>query len=167
MSTKKNKTLIRQFFDALNRRDMSAFALFTPDAVHHNPFPGTPPGREGNKQGILILLAGFPDWHTTIDDLVAEGDKVVVRMTQQGTHQGALFGILPTGKRVTAEGVAIFRMRHGQIVEEWLVTDQLRLLQELGVVQKGAWTAEVSPSREESSGEYSGPKNSALPQVWC
>ncbi|HLV97237.1 MAG TPA: nuclear transport factor 2 family protein [Ktedonobacterales bacterium] len=86
MSTEENKTLIRQFFAALNRRDMTAFELFAPQAVHHHPFPGTPPGREGNKQGILILLAAFPDWHTTIEDLVAEGEKVVVRMTQQGTR---------------------------------------------------------------------------------
>lgn len=148
MSTEENKTLIRQFFAALNRCDMTAFELFAPQAVHHHPFPRTPLGREGNKQGILILLAAFPDWHTTIEDLVAEGEKVVVRMTPQGTHQGTLFGMLPTGKRVTAEGIAIFRMNHGQIVEEWLITDQLHLLQELGVVQKGAWTTESPQSGE-------------------
>ena len=149
MSTEENKALIRQFFDALNRRDMSAFELFALHAVHHNPFPGTPPGREGNKQGILILLGAFPDWHTTIDDLVAEGDKIVTRMTQQGTHLGTLFGILPTGRHVTAAGIAMFRLENGQIVEEWLLTDQLRLLQQLGVIQTGAWAAALPQSGAE------------------
>src|SRR6516164_1886274 len=99
MSTEENKRLIRQFFEGVNARDMTVFELFAPDAVHHNPFPGTPAGREGNKQGMLLLFAAFPDWHTTIEDLIAEGDKVVVRMTQRGTHQGTLFGIAATGKQ--------------------------------------------------------------------
>jgi steroid delta-isomerase-like uncharacterized protein len=128
MSSEENKRLIRHFFEGVNARDMTAFELFASDAVHHNPFPGTTPGREGNKQGMMLLFAAFPDWQTTIEDLIAEGDKVVVRMTQQGT----LFGIPPTGKHVTVAGIAVFRLKERQIVEEWLITDQLGVMQQLG-----------------------------------
>ena len=118
MSPEENKRLIRHFFEGVNARDMTAFELFAPDAVHHHPFPGTPPGREGNQQGMLLLFAAFPDWQTTIEDLIAEGDKVVVRITQRGTHQGTLFGFPASGKQVTAGGIALFSQRNGQIVEE-------------------------------------------------
>ena len=137
MSTEENKRLIRQFFEGVNARDMTVFELFAPDAVHHNPFPGTPPGREGNKQGMLLLFAAFPDWHTTIEDLIAEEDKVVVRMTQHGTHQGTIFGLAATGKQVSVAGIAIFRLRNSQIVEEWLITDQLSVMQQLGASEEG------------------------------
>ena len=137
MSAQENKRLIRHFFEGVNSRDMTAFEVFAPDALHHHPFPGTPPGREGNKQGMLILFAAFPDWQTTIEDLIAEGDKVVVRMTQRGTHQGTFFGLVATGQQVSVAGIAIFRLRHGQIVEEWLLTDQFKAMQQLGV--KEGW----------------------------
>jgi steroid delta-isomerase-like uncharacterized protein len=132
MSSEENKRLIRYFFEGVNARDMTAFELFVPDAIHHNPFPGTPPGREGNMQGMLLLFEAFPDWQTTIEDLIAEGDKVVVRMTQRGTHQGTFFGLAATGKQVSVAGIAIFRLRNGQIVEEWLITDQLNAIQHIG-----------------------------------
>ena len=135
MSAGENKRLIRHLFDALNARDLGAFEVFAPDAIHHNPFPGTAPGREGNKQGMLLLLAAFPDWQTTIEDLIAEGDKVVVRMTQRGTHQGRLFGIAPSGKHVTVAGIAVFRLKKWQIVEEWLITDQLSVMQQIGIIE--------------------------------
>ena len=137
MSAEENKRLIRHLFDALNARDLGAFEVFAPDAIHHNPFPGTAPGREGNKQGMLLLLAAFPDWQTTIEDLIAEGDKVVVRMTQRGTHQGTFSALAATGKQVTVPGIAIFRLCDGQIVEEWLVTDQLGAMQQLGAREGG------------------------------
>jgi predicted ester cyclase len=131
MSAEENKRLIRYFFEGVNAQDMTAFELFAPDAIHHNPFPGTPAGREGNKQGMLLLFAAFPDWQTAIEDLIAEGDKVVVRMTQRGTF----FGIPPAGKQATVAGIAIFRLKERQIVEEWLITDQLGVLQQLGVIE--------------------------------
>ncbi len=140
MSAEENKRLIRDFFAGVNARDMGAFEAFAPDAVHHNPFPGTPAGREGNKQGMLLLFAAFPDWQTTIEDLIAEGDKVVVRMTQRGIHQGPFFGLAATGKQVTVAGIAIFRLRNGQIVEEWLITDQLSAIQHIGGREGGRQT---------------------------
>ena len=136
MSLEENKHVIRHFFEGVNARDMTVFEVFASDAIHHNPFPGTPPGREGNKQGMLILFAAFPDWQTTIEDLIAEGDKVVVRMTQRGTHQGPYFGLAATDKQVAVAGIAIFRLRDGQIVEEWLVTDELGAMQQLGAVDR-------------------------------
>jgi steroid delta-isomerase-like uncharacterized protein len=136
MSSEENKRLIRHFFAGVNARDMEAFEVFAPDAVHHNPFPGTPAGREGNKQRMLLLFAAFPDWQTTIEDLIAEGDKVVVRMTQRGTHRGTFFGLAATGKQVTVAGIAIFRLRNGQIVEEWLITDQLSAMQHIGGIDR-------------------------------
>ena len=132
MSAEENRRLIRHFFEGVNARDMTTFEIFARDAIHHNPFPGTQPGREGNKQGMMLLFAAFPDWQTTIEDLIAEGDKVVVRMTQRGTHQGPFFGLAATDKQVTVAGIAIFRLRDGQIVEERLSTDQLSAMQQLG-----------------------------------
>ena len=140
MSLKENKRLIRHFFEGVNARDMGAFEIFALDAVHHNPFPGTPPGREGNKQGMLLLFAAFPDWQTTIEDLIAEADKVVVRMMQHGTHQGTFFGLAATGKQVSVAGIAIFRLCDGQIVEEWLITDQLDALRHIGGTEGGSQT---------------------------
>jgi predicted ester cyclase len=71
-----------------------------------------------------------------MEDLIAEGDKVVVLMTQRGTHQGTFFGLVATGKQVTGAGIAIFRLRDVQIVEKWLLTDQLNAMHQLGAKER-------------------------------
>lgn len=93
-----------------------------------------PAGREGFKQFVLMYRSAFPDMHITIEDQIAEGDKVVSRWTARGTHQGELMGIPPTGKQATVTGINIERFANGKFVEEWSNFDALGLLQQLGVV---------------------------------
>jgi predicted ester cyclase len=80
------------------------------------------------------LLAAFPDLHVQLDDMVADGDKLVSRYTVHGTHDGELMGIPPTGKQVSIGGIAIDRFEDGQSVEHWEVFDQMGMMQQLGVI---------------------------------
>lgn len=80
------------------------------------------------------LRTGFPDIHWTIDDLIAEGDKVVVRSTWHGTHDGTFRNFAPTGKKITDHGISIYQIRGNKITQSWLETDRLGFLQQLGVI---------------------------------
>lgn len=136
MSTEGNKELVRRYFAAIDeRRDPAVVDEFlSPDFVSHNPSPGFGPDREGQKGAFAHFLAATPDGYHVIDDLVAEGDKVVTRLTAHGTQSGALFGIPPTGRRVTMTGIVIHRVVAGKIVEHWHEIDMLSALQQLGVI---------------------------------
>lgn len=83
---------------------------------------------------VIPFLVAFPDWHGTVDDVIAEGDTVVNRWTGHGAHQSDLMGIPATGKPVTLQGITIFRIAGDKIVEEWTQADQLGLMQQLGVI---------------------------------
>jgi steroid delta-isomerase-like uncharacterized protein len=134
MSTEENKALIRRGYDALNERNWAAFdALCAPDIVFHNAST-TIRGLEPYKQFISMYFTAFPDLHLTIEDIIAEGDNVVVRQTFQGTHKGDLMGIAPTGKQATATGISIFRVTNGKAVEQRANYDDLGLMQQLGVI---------------------------------
>jgi steroid delta-isomerase-like uncharacterized protein len=89
-------------------------------------------GPEDARKSIAALRAAFPDIHFDLEDVLAEGDKVVIRWTCTGTHRGEFRGIAPTGKRVSFPGMNIYRLRDGKIVERWGVEDGLSLLQQLG-----------------------------------
>lgn len=95
---------------------------------------GQPIGREGFRQFVTAVRAAFPDIHFTVEDSLAEGDKVAIRYTGRGTHQGAFAGIPATGKSVQFSGIDIFRIANGQMAEEWLMYDQLGLLQQIGAI---------------------------------
>jgi predicted ester cyclase len=86
------------------------------------------------RQMNVGFLSAFPDWITRIDDLFAEGDRIVNRWSGQGTHTAPLMGIPPTGRHVTLEGITIFRVENGKVAEEWSQADQLGLMRQLGVV---------------------------------
>ena len=92
------------------------------------------PGLEGFKQLVQMYRSAFPDAQVTIEDEIAEGDKVVTRWTGRGTHQGEFMGIQPTGKQATVTGISIDRISGGKIVESWTSSDTLGLLQQLGAV---------------------------------
>ena len=103
------------------------------DFVSHSAPPGLDPGIEGVKQMVRIFQIAFPDMGGAVEDVVAEGDKVVVRFSGTGTHQGEFFGIPPTGKPIKSTGINIFRIEDGKIVEHWNNADDLGVMQQLGV----------------------------------
>lgn len=136
MSAEENKALVRRFYEEVfNQKKTAAIGeLFDPNMVDHALPPGLPSGIEGAKQVWRMYLAAFPDLHFTVEDIIAEGDKVVARLTAQGTQQGALMGIPPTGLHVSIRGIDILRIAGGKIVEIWANFDMLDMLQQLGVV---------------------------------
>lgn len=95
---------------------------------------GQPIGREGFRQFVTAVRTAFPDIHFTVEDSLAEGNKVAIRYTGRGTHQGAFAGIPATGKPVQFSGIDIFYIANGQMAEEWLMYDQLGLLQQIGAM---------------------------------
>ena len=120
MSTAENKALMRRVFDeALNAGHLSLLEqLFASDFVD-NATPEQLPGPQGVRDYFQAVRVGFPDMRVTIDDLLAEGDKVIVRTTWRGTHLGTYEGIAPTGKTVVRTMIQIFRVANGKIQEEW------------------------------------------------
>jgi len=109
--------------------------LYTADAVHRDPVtPDLGRGPAPIQQLHTLYGASFPDQRFTVEDLVAEGDKVVVRWTVRGTHQGELMGIAPTGKQVTVTGITIYQLTDGKIAEEIANWDAFGLMQHLGAI---------------------------------
>jgi predicted ester cyclase len=138
MSAEENKALIRRYFAAIDAACKTGNAsildeFLAPDFVTHTPFPGMPPTREGAKQIFMAFVASAPGSHV-VDDLIAEGDRVVGRITATGTHEGDLLGIARTGKHIRMTGMTIWRIADGKIVEHWSEMNVLGLLQQLGAV---------------------------------
>lgn len=132
------KKLVQRYIAAINAGDFEALdELFAADFVDHNSFPGQSHGLEGAKELIRIYRTAFPDVHWTIEDQIAEEDKVVTRWIARGTHLGKLFGVAPTGRRVTVEGIGIDWVRDGHLAEGWLSFDQFGLLQQVGALPQG------------------------------
>ena len=92
-------------------------------------------GREGLKQLIAMGLNAFPDWHETIEDIIAEGDKVWVRLTYTGTHKGEFMGLAPTGKKITSKAVDIYRVVDSKLAEYWNVTDNINIFKQVGAIE--------------------------------
>jgi len=138
MSLEANKAIVIQLYEEVfNKGDLElADKLIAPNAINHDPQlpPGVPSGPQGLKAAVTMLRSAFPDDHHTIEDLVAEGDKVVVRTTHSGTHQGSFLGLAPTGKHITNTSIHIFRIASGKIVEVWATRDDLGLMQQLGAI---------------------------------
>ena len=135
MSPENNKALVRRFYEEVfNQRNLAVVdEICTSDHQFHNP-PTTLHGREEFKQLLSLYLTAFPDARFTVEDEIAEGDRVASRYTFRGTHQVALMGIPPTGKQVTVTGIIMNRIAGGKSAEGWLNFDALGLLQQLGVV---------------------------------
>ena len=131
-----NKAILRRFFEEMfNTGDLSvADEIVAVSYVNHNPAPGETPGREGLKTFVTDLRASFPDIHFTVEDQVAEGDKVTTRFTTTGTPQGEFAGIPATGKHVSVTAMNIHLVSGGQIQEAWFNWDALGMMQQLGVV---------------------------------
>jgi steroid delta-isomerase-like uncharacterized protein len=136
LSTEDNKTLMHRFFEEVfNKKNLAAIDEFiAPNQVDHT-LPSSLPGtREGTKRAIGMYLAAFPDLHLTVEDMVAEDDRVITRFTSRGTQKRAFVGIPPTGRQVTVKTIVIARIAEGKIVEQWGLDDQLGMLQQLGVI---------------------------------
>lgn len=137
MSTKKNKALYRYFIDeVVNKGNLAVLDEYGAiDMVDHNqPGPDIAPGLEGVKQVFTMFRTAFPNLNFTVEDQIAEGDKVVSRVTVRGTHKGEFMGIAPTGKQVTVELIDIHHITGGKVVERWGIVDMLGMMQQLGVV---------------------------------
>lgn len=136
MSTESIKALARRIpLEAFNQGNKAIFdEVVAADANDHLPPPGLPPGREGYKQFVTVLHAAFPDIRYTVNEEVAEGDKIMHRTTARGTHRGEFLGIAPTGKQITWDEMHILRFANGKAVEHWGNVDQLSILQQLGVI---------------------------------
>ena len=132
----RNKAVVRRFIEEVqNRKDWAAYdELNAPDFVNLSAPPGVPADREGGKMFLTAFTNAFPDSHISVDDMIAEGDRVVTKKTMTGTHTGEFNGIPPTGKRVEIQYVDILRVRDGRIIEHWLSMDQLDFMRQLGVI---------------------------------
>lgn len=136
MSTSENKQVIRDFLDeVINQGRLErANDLVKEDFVELDPLPGQQQGREGLKEIIGLIRSAFPDTHWVVDEMVAEGDKVVTRFHWTGTHQGAFLGIPATGKHVSVNGVVIDRLEGGMMADSRILMNDLSLMQQLGVI---------------------------------
>jgi steroid delta-isomerase-like uncharacterized protein len=136
MSAEENKRLIQSYYeDMWNVWDFSVAERIIHEAIDFRGSIGlTVKGRDGFIGYMNTIRTAFPDFHNTIEDLIAEGDKVVAVLTYTGTHHGPLLGVAPTGKRIQYAGTAIFRIEAGQVTHGWVLGDTLGLLQQLGAV---------------------------------
>jgi steroid delta-isomerase-like uncharacterized protein len=135
MSAEQNKALIRHYSDLMNQHNLdAAFANLSPDVVANNAPPGPLEGIESIKQFFTMLYNAFPDFQAPLEDIIAEGDKVVIRFTFRGTHTNEFMGIPPTGKQVAYGIITIYRIADGKIAEVWSEADMMGMMQQLGLV---------------------------------
>ena len=136
MSTEENKAIVRRWFqEVLNDKRLDrADDHVAQDYVDHGPLPGQAPGLGGAKRKWATYAAAFPDLRTWSEDMVAERDEVAVRWMAEGTQQGELLGIPPSGKQARFTGMSIFRLAEGKIAEQWEEWDTLDLMRQLGVM---------------------------------
>ena len=131
------RTVVHRFLDEVwHKGNLDAIEEFiAPDYIRHESQTESGKdvyGPDGARQTIALVRGAFPDIHFTLEDVLVDGDKVVVRWTCRATHLGPFFGIEPTGNRVTFTGINIYRVANGKIVERWANEDGLSLMQQLG-----------------------------------
>ncbi len=138
MSTEENKAIVRRYWEeAWNKGNLAVVDELVAADFDGHPQPSDPDfgrGPEGVKRLVGMYRAAFPDVQMTIEDMLAERDRVLVRWTGRGTHTGELMGIPATGKSATVTGMFLSRIADGKIVEGWGNFDALGMLQQLGVV---------------------------------
>ncbi len=132
--TEQNKRIYQRLADeVLNRKNLAVVdELLAADFAEHAGGQRRQVGTEGFKAARRRRNAAFPDWSVSIEDLIAEGDKVVVRATGRGTHTGEFMGIAPTGKHISVTWIAIYRVANGKLAEHWQNIDDLGLMKQLG-----------------------------------
>lgn len=132
-----NKAATRRFIDeAFGKGNLAVVdELVADDYGDHNPPPNLPADKAGLKQVVTMFRSAFPDLTVTVQDIVAEGDKVAVRVVTRGTHQGELMGVAATSRTVTVDEQHFVRISNRKLVEHWGVEDNLWMMQQLGVVE--------------------------------
>lgn len=135
MSTTVNQAVFAEAIDNWNRGDLAAYMeIYDADVALHGFSPELPPGRDGARLFYDSLWAGFARPRLTIQDVIAEGDKLACRFLLEATHTGAFMGIPPTGKTIQVSGMTILRFEGGRCVERWNQADMLGWLQQLGAM---------------------------------
>lgn len=140
MSIEENKAVVRRYIEELNQRNASVIdeviaESLTIQTLHHSPAV-TPEaaGREAVRQGYLRNIMAFPDYRVTIEEMLAEGDRVVLYWTNRGTHQGDFLGIAPTGKVITGSAITFYRIVDGKIAEMRTLWDRADSWQQFGLI---------------------------------
>ena len=136
MSVEENKAIMRRYFDVFEQGNIDLLdELLAPDYLNHTPAtPELPTGPEGVKGVVSMFRSAMPDLRVVIEDMIAEGDKVATRYTLEGTHEGELFGVPSTGKRLSIKSMSVERVSEGKIRGHWRVTESLDMMLQLGVV---------------------------------
>lgn len=136
MPTHQTDSLIRRIFEeAFNQGHLAIVdELLSPNHLAHNAFGGAPNGPQGLKWLITLFRSAFPDLQCTVEDEIHVDDRFAAHWTMRGTHKGSFLGNPPTGRLVVAQGIIFARTENGRIVEDWTLTDQLGILQQLGLV---------------------------------
>lgn len=137
MSSEQTKAAFARFIEEFFNRGNYAVAdeMFAPNFVEHEQLPGgLPPTADGVKQMTAALRAAFPDFKATVDDMIAEGDRVVVRQTWSGTQKGEFMGVPATGKRISWGVIDIVRYADGKVAEHWGQMDAMGMMMQLGAI---------------------------------
>ena len=136
VSAEESKATMRRYLDVFEQGNIELLdELLAPDYVNRTPAtPDLPTGPEGVKGVVSMFRSAMPDLRVAVEDMIAEGDKVATRYTLEGTHEGELFGVPPTGRRLSIKSMTVERVSDGKIREHWRVTDNLEMMQQLGVV---------------------------------
>ncbi|GAG76326.1 unnamed protein product [marine sediment metagenome] len=132
MSLEENKEIVRRWIESYNKHNLDSLDEFLApdyiDHIHHG-------GPEGVKQVFNMAFNAFPDWHESIEEMIAEGDTVWARLTYSGTHTGEFFGLPATGNKITATAVAMYRIVDGKLVEGRFITDSLNMNKQMGAIE--------------------------------
>lgn len=132
MSLEENKIKVLKVFQAINEHNLDFLdSLTAPDYFDHTHQLNL----EGVKRFMNMIFKAFPDWHETVEDIIAEGDKVWIHVKATGTHTGEYRGLAPTDKKVTGLSVNIYRIVNGKFVESWAVEDLMDFLKQLGIIE--------------------------------
>jgi steroid delta-isomerase-like uncharacterized protein len=137
---KANIAIVRKFFDVgPSKGDIAAAdSLLHPEFSLHTPLPTPGPGIEEINNVITTCRAAFAGLYVTIDDIMADGNRVIARFTARGTHNGEFMGVPPTGKAITLTAIEIFRIKDGKIAELWGEVNMMGLMQQLGMLPGSA-----------------------------
>lgn len=140
-----NKHCVERLWrELINGRRLETLEEFVSPAFRdHTPLPGLPDNLEGMRQRLLVLHDAFPDFHSTLLDLMAEGDKVFALIRSTGTHQRAFVGVPPTGRRFVIDEMHLMRFREGKLIEHWGIPDFFAMLEQLGLIS-APWAATAS-----------------------